>query len=125
MNVLIIDDDPQIRKLIRRCLEVAGHTVYDAGDGEKGLAVFDANPIDLVVTDILMPGKEGLETIRALRNRNPTIRILAISGGGAIGGKQYLEVARRFGACRTLQKPFDFDALNSTVRELEAEIAGP
>lgn len=105
-RVLVIDDDAHMRRSLRRLLETAGHVVAEAGNGDQGLALFASEPIDLVVTDILMPDKEGIETIRELRQR-AAVPILAISGASAgFGELDVLGFAQRLGADDALAKPF-------------------
>jgi CheY-like chemotaxis protein len=87
-------------------LESAGYLVVQAEDGQQGVQLFQQHPIDLVVTDILMPSKEGIETIVEIRQRNREVRIIAVSGGGAIGATPVLDAARQLGADDVLSKPF-------------------
>jgi len=105
-HILVIEDDEQIRVLLRQILEQEGHEVLEAPEGDKGLKIYRENLPDIVITDLIMPGKEGLETIRELREVNPDVRILAVSGGGKISPDLYLDLARRLGAFLTLKKPF-------------------
>ena len=117
-SILIIDDEVQIRVMIRRILEKAGYDVYEASDGKQGIKQFRDKPTDLVITDIIMPEKEGLETILDLRNDFPKIKIIAISGGGKTGLPNFLPAAKKFGAIRTLPKPFGKDELLNLVKEV-------
>ena len=114
-DILIIDDDPQIRRLISRILRGAGHTVREATDGRSGLELFSQALPTMVITDIVMPDKEGIETIRDLRGKDRSIPILAISGDGA---PIYLLAANKLGATATLEKPFGADELLAVVEEL-------
>ena len=118
-RILLIDDEATVRATLRDMLEEAGHEVLEAGDGDEGLAVLDANTADAVITDLIMPQKEGIETIREVRARFPTMKILAISGGSA-GHMDYLEFAQKLGADKVLSKPLDFDELAQTVSALLA-----
>ena len=118
-NILVIDDEVDIRGFLRIALERDGHAVTEAGDGAAGTRILAAQPIDLVITDIIMPNKEGIETIIEARRDNPGLRIIAISGGGR-GGADYLKVAERLGADRTFAKPLSPTALVEAVRELVA-----
>ena len=120
-RIMIVEDDNAVRELLREILERAGHEVLDAGNGKEALALYKISPADLIITNILMPEKEGLETIQELLRDDPDIKIIAISGGGQIGPADYLEVARRFGATRTFSKPFDRKKLLEAVDELLAE----
>jgi DNA-binding response OmpR family regulator len=120
-NVLVIDDDPAIRSLIASTLSRLGYRVRTAEDGATGLRQFAAEPADLVIVDIFMPEKEGIETIIELRRRLAIPRIIAISGGGAIGGMEALQLARMIGAEAALLKPFSMSALVETVARLLEE----
>jgi CheY-like chemotaxis protein len=102
-DILIIDDDPQIRRLLKRILRGVGHTVREAKDGLDGVSLFWQKRPDLVITDIVMPGMEGIETILSLRQSGPAMPIIAISGGS---DPLYLEAARKLGATAELRKPF-------------------
>lgn len=117
-RVLIIDDDEQILSLVRRILEREGHEVLDACDGNQGTKLCRQTRIDLVITDIIMPEKEGLETIIELKRALPGIKIIAISGGARIEPGDYLNMAAKLGAQRTLTKPFNREDLLQAVRDL-------
>lgn len=120
-TILIIDDDPQMRRVVLRILATAGHEVIEAKDGKEGLALFQARHPSLVVTDLLMPEKEGIETIRELRNASATLPILAISGGGQLSRmNMFLEAATKLGATARLAKPFRSSDLIETVSRLLA-----
>ena len=117
-RILIIDDDDPLRHMLCQALEQAGYETVEARDGQEGLEHFRATPADLIITDILMPGKEGLETIMELRRAIPGVKIIAISGGGQTGNMTFLEVARYLGAQRALQKPFELRELLKAVHEV-------
>jgi YesN/AraC family two-component response regulator len=117
-KILIIDDEEMVRDVLRQTLEREGYHVEAAADGERGLALFQSWRPDLVITDILMPGKEGLETIRELRAEDPDVQIIAISGGGDRGDLNFLRAASMFGAVRTLSKPISRDDLLPMVRDI-------
>ena len=117
-RILIIEDEVNVRKLTRQMLELEGFEVLEAGDGDSGLRTFKENEVDLIITDIIMPGKEGIETILELRRDNPGVKIIAMSGGGRMGPDGYLELARKFGANHTFSKPFDRQELVEAVKEL-------
>jgi CheY-like chemotaxis protein len=114
-EIVIIDDDPQMRRLLVRLLKGDGHTVHEATNGGEGVQLFRRVHPVLVITDILMPDQEGIETIQQLRRENPTIPILAISGGGP---PVYLRAAIGLGASAALEKPFGADEFLSVVRKL-------
>src|ERR1017187_6730252 len=113
-TVLVIDDDSAVRGFLRQILGGAGYVVVEAGDGKSGMSKIGPQAVDLVITDLVMPEQEGLETLQRLRIERPNLPVIAISG--AFGGS-YLKTARRFGATATLAKPIDPEALLRTVRE--------
>ncbi|HEU5321813.1 MAG TPA: response regulator [Methylomirabilota bacterium] len=119
-RILVIDDEGEIRAILQDTLEAAGYEVRVAGDGNEGLAIQQEWAADLVITDIFMPDKEGIETIIELQERYPGTRIIAMSGGGALRTLDYLSSAEHFGAIRTISKPFDCEALIATVRDILA-----
>ena len=115
-KILVIDDDDQVVSVIARWLSKAGYEVECACDGKRGLRFLENEPVDLIVTDIVMPGKEGLETISMIRKMKKTVPIIAMSGAGSYGPELYLSMALSLGADHALQKPFDKELLLSTVR---------
>jgi DNA-binding NtrC family response regulator len=117
-RILVIDDDHHILIMVKKMLERAGFEVVLASNGNEGLALFNKTQVDLVITDIIMPEKEGLETIREMKKFQPDLKIIAMSGGGKITADNYLETAKIFGASRTLGKPFSQKQLVSTVQDL-------
>jgi len=114
-SILVIDDDQQIRTFLRRTLEPAGYEVFEAKDGREGVDLYRANPTDLVITDLLMPDTDGLETTYVLTRDFPNAKIIAITGEG--GDRNFLDVAKRFGAHQTLTKPFSVKELLETVKQ--------
>ena len=104
-KILVFDDEPSILLMIKKMLERAGHEVDMALNGREGMELLEKNKPDLVITDIIMPEKEGLETIMTLRKKYPEIKIIAISGGGRIGPEGYLPSAKHLGADMVFQKP--------------------
>ena len=120
-RILIVDDDPHVRNMLERVLRKADHDVETAENGKEALRVHRERPADLIVTDIIMPEKEGLETITELRKSFPAVKIIAISGGGRIGPAQYLKMAEILGADRTFSKPFNPSELIAAVEELLAQ----
>jgi DNA-binding NtrC family response regulator len=117
-RIVIIDDEEPIRRLLRLALERAGYEVATASEGNAGLRSCRESKTDLVITDLVMPEKEGIETIQELRRVYPDIKIIAISGGGQISPVSYLSIAERIGANRTFEKPIDTKALVTAVGEL-------
>jgi len=116
--VLIVDDDADLLRTLARRFHLAGCRVTVAKDGEVALAKFDQAAPTVVVTDILMPNREGLETIMKMRERSPAVKILAISGGGLLGAASVLDLARRLGADAVLAKPFRSDQVLEAARTL-------
>ena len=118
-NILIVDDDPAVQITIRLLLERAGHHVTVAGDGRKGLALFEAGRFDLLFLDLFMPGMDGLETMRHIRALVPAIPIIVISGRSvtpdAYAEPDFLKMATKLGAVASLQKPFRPGALLAAV----------
>jgi two-component system, OmpR family, response regulator CpxR len=117
--LLVIDDDAGMRKLMVRTLSGGSHRVLEAENGQEGLRMMDEHKPDVVITDILMPQKEGIETIREVLGRAPGTKIIAISGGGA-QNLMFLDAARTFGAHAALAKPFRADELIETVERVLA-----
>lgn len=114
-NILVIDDNASVRKALTLMLESGGHNVTGAKDGAEGLSAFEASEPDLVIVDIIMPEKDGIEIIREMRRLKPEARIIAMTGGGRFTNLDYLKMARAFGASDTLAKPIDPDDLVSRV----------
>jgi DNA-binding response OmpR family regulator len=104
-KIIVLDDEPSILLMIKKMLEKEGHEVNVALNGIEGMELFEKNRPDMVITDIIMPGKEGLETILELRKKYPELKIIAISGGGRIGPQGYLPSAKYLGADMVFQKP--------------------
>jgi len=124
-RILVVDDNEPFRRMVGKMLEGAGYTVVVAGDGLAALAIFRQQPIDLVLTDLIMPEKEGLETILELRKLAANIKIIAMSGGGRVDADDYLPLATAFGAVRTLAKPFLAAELLAAVADVLAESSPP
>jgi DNA-binding response OmpR family regulator len=104
-RILVLDDELSILLMLKKMLEKAGHVVDTALNGKEGMELFDKNKPDLLITDIIMPEREGLETIFELRRNYPDLKIIAISGGGRIGPSGYLPGAKLLGANLVFQKP--------------------
>jgi DNA-binding NtrC family response regulator len=116
-RILVVDDEAQIRTMLTQMLEQEGYTVITAENGEEGLAMVGRHAFDLVVTDMIMPVKDGLKFIMELIRDYPDLKILAISGGGAIKAERYLTMAGYLGDIATLEKPFKRDAFLELVRK--------
>ncbi len=117
-RILVVDDELAIRDMLKRMLERQEHEVSLAEDGKQALKIIDSFSPQILITDLIMPEKEGIETILEVRKRNPQIKIIAISGGGRIGPESYLKLAISVGAARALTKPFAQDELLSAVNDL-------
>ena len=117
-RVLVVDDNEDVRGVIRCLLEDEGYDVTEAGNGAEALTRFAEAPADAVVMDIIMPEKEGLETIRELKKIDANVGVIAISGGGRIGPGCYLESAQWLGAAYVFSKPLDHAKFLDAVREL-------
>lgn len=125
-SVLIVDDDPSVRKMLQLTFKAADFTVYTATNGTEALRLYEREPQDLVILDMVMPETEGIETLLAIKKRQPNARVIAISGGARFGltgevkldAQQALHLAGRLGATRCFTKPLDNDELLAVAREL-------
>jgi DNA-binding response OmpR family regulator len=111
MKILLIDDDAMVRYAVQILLMEFGYEVSIAADGRQGMAMFRQEQPDLVITDLIMPEQEGIETIRLMKRERPAVKILAMSGGGRIANTDLLVLARHMGADETLAKPFETEDL--------------
>ena len=116
--ILVIDDDASVREVVSEMLRMEGHDVAIAENGREAIELLGRRRFDLVITDLIMPEKEGIETISEIRRTDQDIPIVAISGGGRLGPGDYLETARYIGADATLAKPFARQELLATVESL-------
>ena len=119
--ILVIDDEEPVRTVLRQMLEKEGYEVEEAPDGAVGLSLLQDHPIDLVITDLFMPEKEGIETMREVQKSFPQVKIIAMSGGGRMGKLDFLPMAESFGAQRTLAKPFERKELLEAVSAVLAQ----
>lgn len=119
-RILIIDDEEQIRNLLREILEAEGHEIIVADNGKTGTKLYRENPAEIIITDLIMPEQEGLETIIELKREYPTVKIIAISGGGRMAPENYLIVAKKLGATYTFAKPVDRKALLDAIFQLSS-----
>ena len=117
-RILVIDDDEGVRATLEIMLQEAGLDVLMARDGNQGLDLFLANPVDLVITDMQMPLKSGTQTISEIRRKDPRVPIIAMSGGSLTAKSDLLTAACKNGADRIIEKPFDYDDLSALVRDL-------
>jgi DNA-binding response OmpR family regulator len=116
-RILIIEDEPQIRSMLRLMLEREGYKVVEAPDGNEGIRRYRENPSDLIITDLIMPNKDGIGMIMDLKKEFPTVKIIAMSGGGLNRPEGYLDGAKRLGAMRTLTKPIDREEMLRAIRD--------
>lgn len=120
-RILVVDDEPALREMVRQMLQRDGHQVDTAGNGVEALQRLNETRYDLMVLDMLMPGKDGIETTLETKKNFPGMKILAVSGGRrAISAQFNLQSASLLGADATLPKPFDWAALRTTVNKLLA-----
>ena len=125
MKVLIIDDDPLVRYTLSKILTSNGYDVVTAVNGERGFAsLVDENP-EVVITDLIMPEQEGIETIIRIRRERPDIRIIAISGGGRYGNFDLLPMAQSLGADAIVAKPFEAEELLGPLQRLSGLLRPP
>lgn len=117
-TILVVEDDRQMGEMICRTVEAEHWKCLSAKDGNEALRLCEEHEVDAVVCDLIMPEKEGIETIVEMRQRWPGLPVLAISGGGMRPGEHYLEIARRIGVRETLAKPFEPDELVARLRSL-------
>jgi CheY-like chemotaxis protein len=123
-RVLVVEDDDHVQTMLRMTLEDAGYGTEVAGDGSEALKLLRERTVDLVITDILMPGMEGLETIIEIRKSWPSLPVIAISGGGRCPANGYLEMAGEFGADRAFVKPVDRSELLKAISDLTPTTGG-
>lgn len=125
-SILVIDDNPEFRDILRSHLEANGHRTLLASDGEQGLALLERETVDIVLTDILMPQRDGVEVLREAKRRWPGLPVIAISGGGWIKATELLGMAEKLGADQVLQKPVRRDDLIRAVDDaLAAHLKKP
>lgn len=118
-NVLIIDDEESVLTLMSEILAQDGHDITVASTGAEGVKKYSADTIDIVITDLVMPEKSGLDLIMELRIINPKVKVIAISGGGGINGRfDYLPIAKLVGALKVIKKPFQVSEVKTAVSSL-------
>jgi len=114
-RILIVDDEENIRFVLAQALRKEGYDVFEAGDGDEALKMLEGQAVDLVVTDLLMPNREGLETIMEIQMNWPQTKIIAMSGGGRVKNTDFLSVAHKLGAKAVMKKPFSMAKFRDTV----------
>ncbi len=117
-RVLVVDDNPDMRDSLCALLARLGYDAEEARDGQQAMEIQRRRAADILITDIFMPGKDGIETIEAFRSEWPRMRIVAMSGGGAVATRDYLELAPDIGADAVLRKPFSLENLQEVLRTL-------
>lgn len=119
-TILIVDDETSIQDSLRRTLRGLRDwcDIFTAGNGVEALKLMQNTPVDIMITDLLMPEKEGLETIMEVRKAYPDVKIIAISGGGRDGAIDFLNIAEKLGASHTLSKPFSPEDIRKVVQEI-------
>lgn len=115
VNVLIADDEYPVRYAVRRALEDFGHTVFEAQDGLEAINIIDTEHVDVAMIDVVMPNMDGVETTIKIHREHPSVKIIAISGGGHTSNMDYLNAAKKFGAKATLRKPFSNEELLNII----------
>lgn len=119
-RVLVIDDDTLVRRTMCAALKKLGYITTEAATGSEGVAEYMKGRHDIVITDVMMPDKNGLQAITEIRAVNPAVKIVAMSGGGTNNDGNYLELARDVGALATLAKPFTADDIAQVLAQLDA-----
>jgi DNA-binding response OmpR family regulator len=117
-GVLIVEDDKELREMLKMSLQRRGFTVIEAENGKDAITHFKPTLTDLVVTDLIMPEEDGLKVVIKLREFKPSIKIIAISGGGKVGPGSYLNLAKALGADATYSKPFSISELTAKIEQL-------
>ena len=117
IRVLIIDDEDQFRSMLRQFLESSGYEVVEAVNGDEGVGLFFEKPADIVISDIIMPEKEGIETVMEIKRQFPDAKVIVVSGGGWYGPDLDFDMAEKLGAL-TLKKPFELQELSETIQKL-------
>jgi DNA-binding response OmpR family regulator len=117
-KILLIDDDNHFREMFSELLKRNNYEVIETNDGRNALPLYENNQPDLVITDIIMPDKEGIETILDLKKKHPSAKIIAISGGGRTNAMDNLRSARLLGANLSFEKPFDHTEILNSIEAL-------
>jgi len=117
IRVLIIDDEVQFRTMLRKFLQGSGYEVVEAANGKEGVKLFFEKPADMVISDIIMPEKEGIETVMEIKRQFPNAKVIVVSGGGWYGTDLDFDMAEKLGAL-TLKKPFELQELSDAIRKL-------
>lgn len=116
--ILVVDDEPELREVIMRVLEDVGHKVTLAENGNEASKALARGAFDLVLTDVIMPDRDGMQVITELRRKYPQVRVVAMSGGGHVPRDQYLKIAKGLGAHAALEKPFSTQELLGVIEQV-------
>jgi DNA-binding response OmpR family regulator len=120
-RILVVDDEAMLRGVVRKMLERNGHEVFDAADGALGTEAYRRLLTDIVITDIVMPNKDGIQLIIELKKEFPSVRLIAMSGGARTSEQDFLEVAKQYGVRQVLHKPFSRAELEAAVVAVQSE----
>ena len=123
-NILLVEDEPLVSETLSSAMKSKGHTVVTAANGVEGLKKFAERPFDLIVTDIIMPDKEGIEMSLEMLRHKPGTKIIAISGGGRTGNVEFLKMAGSLGAMATLKKPIRLAEFFNVLNDCLGRAAG-
>ena len=118
ISILLVDDDDQFRGMLSEALAGEGFDVREASDGRQGIKLYVQESTDIVITDLVMPGKEGLEMIVEIKRLHAGAKIIAISGGGRGSSQNYLKMAKAFGAQLVLAKPFSHREILEAISQV-------
>ncbi len=118
LRILIVEDDLDLQATLKKALELAGHDVHTANDGDQASRLMKTLPVDLVITDLLLPEKDGIGLISEIKTRHPDVPVIAISGGGIGKAEHYLRLAKLMGAHRVLTKPIKIPDLLQAIEHL-------
>jgi CheY-like chemotaxis protein len=118
LRILVVDDDDSFRKMMCQTLTEMGYEVMEARNGKEAVQVYELCPSDVVLTDLIMPDTDGIETIREFRRIHSAVKIIAMSGGGWVGTRNYLKAAKLLGADETLTKPFAKEDVAAMIERL-------
>ena len=124
-RILVIDDEQLLRSTVVTLLTRAGFTVEEASDGRAGIAMFHKNPPDIVLTDIFMPNRDGIEIIKELKHSSPRTKIIAMTGGGHLRMMEIASAAKVLGADHVLDKPFDSESLLAAIHAVLGSLPPP
>jgi CheY-like chemotaxis protein len=121
-RILIVDDDELFRPMLRNTLIKLGHSVRDTSDGDEAMLMYHEEPADVLMTDIIMPGREGLEVIAMFKGRFPDLKVVAMSGSGRVVDTNYLKLATEGGADAVIEKPFSREKLTAVLSQVTGEL---